>query len=81
MNHYDNIKKTSSIPLVKAGTSLKKSYKKNSALNKVIKNPIIQGAIKSLVGKNPLLAHHFLHIQLTMLCGMCSICVRIQYIS
>ena len=62
MKHYDNIMKTSSIPLVKAGTSLKKSYKKNSALNKVIKNPIIQGAIKSLVGKNPLLDHHFLHI-------------------
>ena len=54
--------KSSKIPLVKAGTPLKKAYKKNSALNDVISNPVLSGAIKSLVGDRPKLDHHFLHI-------------------
>ena len=60
--HYNEIMKTSKIPLVKAGTPLKKAYKKNSALNDVINNPVLSGAIKSLVGDRPKLDHHFLHI-------------------
>ena len=51
--HYNEIMKSSKIPLVKAGTPLKKAYKKNSALNDVINNPVLSGAIKSLVGDRP----------------------------
>ena len=32
---------------IKAGTPLKKAYKKNSALNDLINNPVLSGAIKS----------------------------------
>ena len=60
--HYNEIMKSSKIPLVKAGTPLKKAYKKNSALNDVINNPVLSGAIKSLVVDRPKLDHHFLHI-------------------
>ena len=62
MESYSNIMKTSSIPLVKAGTPLAKAYKKNSALQKVISNPILKGAINSLVGGKSKLDHHFLHM-------------------
>ena len=50
MEGYNDIMKTSSIPLVKAGTPLSKAYNKNSALKKIISNPILDGAINSLVG-------------------------------
>lgn len=60
--HYDSIMKTSKIPFVKAGTPLKKAYTKDSALKDVISNPILSGAIKSLVGSKSKLDHHFLHI-------------------
>ena len=60
--HYNDIMKTSKIPLVKAGTPLQTAYKKNSALFDVISNPVLSGAIQSLVGNSCKLDHHFLHI-------------------
>ena len=62
MEGYNDIMKTSSIPLVKAGTPLSKAYNKNSALKKIISNPILDGAINSLVGGKSKLDHHFLHM-------------------
>lgn len=62
MSHYSNIMKSSTIPLVPAGTSLKDSYPEGTALNELINLPEISGAIESLVGLDCLLDHHFLHI-------------------
>ena len=38
-DHYNYIMLSSSIPIVKAGTPLKNSYPKESALNKIISHP------------------------------------------
>mgnify|MGYP005729251099 FL=1 len=63
--YFDNIKSTSSIPRIPAGTPLKDSYPKNSPLEKIIKNEVVDGAIKSLVGSNPLVDHQALHLTFT----------------
>ena len=61
-DHYSRIMQKSTIPIVKAGTPLNESYSKGSALDKVIVNPTVSGAIDSLVGLDCVLDHHFLHI-------------------
>ena len=61
-DHYARIMQKSTIPIVKAGTPLHKSYSKGSALDKIIDNPTVSGAIDSLVGLDCVLDHHFLHI-------------------
>lgn len=61
-DHYNKIMQSSSIPIVKAGTPLKYSYPKESALNKIISHPVVDGAITSLVGSDCIVDHHFLHI-------------------
>ena len=59
---YKNIKATSSIPRIPAGTSLKEAFPKNSPLDKIFKNEVVEGAITSLVGSNTIVDHQFLHI-------------------
>ena len=61
-DHYSRIMQKSVIPIVKAGTPLTKSYDKGTALDKIIFNPKVSGAIDSLVGLDCVLDHHFLHI-------------------
>lgn len=60
--YFENIKATSSIPRIPAGTPLKNAYPLNSPLEKIFKNEVVEGAIKSLVGANPLIDHHQLHL-------------------
>ena len=57
-----NIKATSSIPRIKAGSPLKNAYPVNSPLEKILKNEVVAGAIKSLVGSNPVVDHQALHL-------------------
>ena len=57
-----NIKATSSIPRIKAGSPLKNSYPVNSPLEKILKNEVVAGAIQSLVGSNPIVDHQALHL-------------------
>ena len=59
---YKNIKATSSIPRIPAGTSLKEAFPKDSPLDKIFKNEVVEGAITSLVGSKTIIDHHFLHI-------------------
>lgn len=59
---YKNIKATSSIPRIPAGASLKDAYPKNSPLDKIFKNDVVEGAIESLVGSSTIVDHQFLHI-------------------
>jgi hypothetical protein len=60
--HFENIKLTSSIPRIKAGTPLSKSYPESSPLNKIFNNDVLKGAINSLVGSKCIIDHHFLHL-------------------
>ena len=57
-----NIKATSSIPRIKAGSPLKNAYPVNSPLEKILKNDVVAGAIQSLVGSNPVVDHQALHL-------------------
>ena len=57
-----NIKATSSIPRIKAGSPLKNAYPVNSPLEKILKNEVVAGAIQSLVGSNPVVDHQSLHL-------------------
>ena len=57
-----NIKATSSIPRIKAGSPLKNAYPVNSPLEKILKNEVVAGAIQSLVGSNPFVDHQALHL-------------------
>ena len=59
---YKNIKATSSIPRIPAGKKLKDAYPKNSPLDKIFKNDVVEGAIESLVGSSTIVDHLFLHI-------------------
>jgi hypothetical protein len=60
--YYNNIKASSSIPRIPAGANFKNAYTVNSPLEKIFKNEVVDGAIKSLVGDTAVIDHHFLHI-------------------
>ncbi|MEM7018863.1 MAG: hypothetical protein AAF512_16165, partial [Pseudomonadota bacterium] len=62
MSHYGKVMQSSAIPVVNAGVPFKGAYPEGSALQKIVTLPEIAGAIKSLVGTNPIFDHHFLHI-------------------
>lgn len=60
--HYAKIMGSSAIPVVRAGTPLADAYPAESALARILALPQVAGAIESLVGRNCVLDHHFLHI-------------------
>jgi hypothetical protein len=60
--HYRRIMHSSAIPLVPAGTPLEEAYPEHSALARIMKLPVVAGAVRSLVGSHPVVDHHFLHI-------------------
>jgi len=49
------------VPVVAAGVPLAEVYPEGSALREVYALPVVEGAIHSLVGPNPVFDHHFLH--------------------
>ncbi|HXQ11620.1 MAG TPA: phytanoyl-CoA dioxygenase family protein [Caulobacteraceae bacterium] len=50
------------IPEVSAGTPLAEAYAQKSALGRLMALPLVRGAIKSLLGEDPIFDHHFLHV-------------------
>lgn len=60
--HYGRLMKESRLPLVAAGTPLSKAYPNTSALSRFFELEDITGAVHSLVGAEPVVDHHFLHI-------------------
>lgn len=60
--HYGKVMGGSAIPLVSAGTPLQSAYEAGSPLARLLDVPAVRGAITSLVGPDPVLDHHFLHI-------------------
>ncbi len=62
MEHYAKVMKTSTIPLIPAGTKLKDAYPEGNAVARLLEVPEVKGAVISLVGEDPVFDHHFLHI-------------------
>ena len=60
--HYRRVMGSSAIPVVAAGTLLADAYPTDSALGRILALPDVVGAIHSLVGKNSIFDHHFLHM-------------------
>ncbi|MCB1644863.1 MAG: phytanoyl-CoA dioxygenase family protein [Pseudomonadales bacterium] len=64
MAYYRSVMSNSAIPVVAAGTPLHEAYPAGSALYDIFTLPRIQGAVQSLVGRQPSFDHHFLHMTL-----------------
>ncbi len=62
MAYYGQVMKSSTIPVVSAGTPFSTAYPKGSALHRIVNLPRVAGAIQSLVGREPTFDHHFLHM-------------------
>ena len=60
--HYAGIMAGSAVPVVPAGTRLEDAYPAGCALDRLMAQPEVRGAIESLVGKGCLFDHHFLHV-------------------
>ncbi len=60
--HYGRVMTGSAIPRVAAGTPLAEAYAPDSPLAHLLDVPEVAGAVRSLVGPDPLFDHHFLHI-------------------
>lgn len=60
--HYGNIMRSSAIPLVNPGTPLASAYPEDSAVAELLRLPLVRGGMASLLGTEPVVDHHFLHI-------------------
>ena len=49
--------------LPRSGTTLSEAYAAGSAFGRLVRVPVIAGAIQSLVGTDPVVDHHFVHIK------------------
>jgi hypothetical protein len=47
---------------VRAGTPLAEAYEPKSALGRLLALPMVRGALRSLLGDDPIFDHHFLHV-------------------
>jgi hypothetical protein len=59
---YRRLLSESGIPAVAPGIALATAYAPGSAIARLLDLPIVAGAIRSLVGPDPIFDHHFLHI-------------------
>lgn len=59
---YAEMLAQAAIPEVPAGTPLARAYPQGSALSRLLELPKVAGAIRSLVGDDPVFDHHFLHV-------------------
>lgn len=58
-----NIEPDPEAPLPRSGTPLADAYSPDSALGRMVRVPVIAGAIASLVGEGPVVDHHFVHLK------------------
>jgi hypothetical protein len=59
---YGRLLSGSGIPEVAPGVPLSAAYPQGSAIDRLLKLPLVAGAIQSLVGPEPVFDHHFLHV-------------------
>ena len=70
----------SEIPQVAAGATLSDAYPENSVLGRIITLGQIAGAIRSLVGADPIFDHHF-HLEIHVFGKGCNNLVFIDYLN
>jgi hypothetical protein len=54
---------TSTVQLPRSGTPLSDTYPADSAFGRMVRVPVVAGAIASLVGAAPVVDHHFVHLK------------------
>jgi hypothetical protein len=59
---YGQLLANARIPEVAPGVPLSAAYAPGSAVARLLDLPLVQGAIRSLVGPEPVFDHHFLHV-------------------
>ena len=59
---YGAVMARAGVPEVPAGTPLDRAYAQGSAIRRLLDFPLVAGAIRSLVGEDPVFDHHFLHV-------------------
>src|SRR5579859_6806614 len=59
---YGSLLAESGIPEIAPGTPLFQAYPQGSAVERLLGLPLVRGAIRSLVGEDPVFDHHFLHV-------------------
>lgn len=59
---YQHMFSHGNVPVVHAGTPLADTYPEGGAIDRLLKLPEVAGTIQSLVGRNPVFDHHFLHV-------------------
>lgn len=59
---YAELLAKSGLPEVAAGTPLARTYSQGSAVQRLLDLPLVAGAIRSLVGQDPVFDHHFMHV-------------------
>src|SRR6185312_14109015 len=51
------------VPGAQAGTPLSQTYSPESAIGRIMRLPLVEGVITSLVGPEPLFDHHAIHVR------------------
>ncbi|MDB5480432.1 MAG: phytanoyl-CoA dioxygenase [Caulobacteraceae bacterium] len=59
---YGTLLAESAVPEIAPGTPLYQAYPQGSAVQRLLSLPLVRGAIRSLVGEDPVFDHHFLHV-------------------
>ncbi|MCA6278966.1 MAG: phytanoyl-CoA dioxygenase family protein, partial [Phenylobacterium sp.] len=59
---YGEMLARAGVPQTPAGGPLAQAYPEGSALKRLLDLPLVAGAIRSLVGEDPVFDHHFLHV-------------------
>jgi len=62
MRTYGELLARAGLPEASAGTPLAHTYPQGSAVARLLELPVVAGAIRSLVGDDPVFDHHFLHV-------------------
>jgi len=62
MAHYAQLMQQQAIPSVAPGTLWNEAYDSQSTIGKLLRLPVVRGAVQSLVGEGCVVDHHFLHI-------------------
>jgi hypothetical protein len=62
MRTYGEMLARAGVPEAAAGTPLDRVYAPGTALADLLQVPVLAGAIRSLVGPDPVFDHHFLHV-------------------
>jgi len=59
--HMQRLMSSRAVPVVAPGTALDKAYAPDTPVQDMLRVPAVAGAIESLVGRQPVVDHHFLH--------------------